>query len=144
MTVSKLKVHGWRITTNYTVLPMPTYHLRKQDGDTLTTRQDKEDKVDCVYKELAAKHSSKYDSPRLCLLSQMITAGLHNDYDNPPNVPAFSGSTPKKPRMESLTEWSCCCFWRCHKGEDPGDTSCSSSMHCPVECHLQNLLLSCT
>ena len=34
----------------------------------------------------------------------MISAGLHSDFDNPPEIPAFLGSTPKRARRESLSE----------------------------------------
>ena len=34
----------------------------------------------------------------------MITTGLHSDYDTPPEIPAFLGSTPKRARRESLSE----------------------------------------
>ena len=34
----------------------------------------------------------------------MMCSGLHDDFDNPPNVPAFSGNTSKRPRRESLSE----------------------------------------
>ena len=33
----------------------------------------------------------------------MISSDLHDDYDDPPNIPAFSGSL-KKPRKESMYE----------------------------------------
>ncbi len=80
---------------------------RKRDVDSSssgTSRQEKEEEVESAYKELLEKHGSKYDTPRLRLWSRMITAGLHGDYDNPPNIPAFSGSTPKRPRRDSLSD----------------------------------------
>ena len=34
----------------------------------------------------------------------MIAAGIHHDYDDPPNIPAFTGSLSKRPRRtDSLT-----------------------------------------
>ena len=70
---------------------------RKQYSDlssTGTSRQEKEE-VDSVYKELHDRHRNKYDTPRLRLWSRMITSGLHDDYDKPPDIPAFTGGTPK-------------------------------------------------
>ena len=34
----------------------------------------------------------------------MITGGLYDDYENPPNIPAFSGSISKRPRKDSLSD----------------------------------------
>lgn len=79
---------------------------RKRDcgsSTTGTSRQDK-DEVDSVYKELhAEKHGSKYDCPRLRLWSRILTSGLHEDCENP-DIPAFLGTTPKRPREESVSD----------------------------------------
>ena len=34
----------------------------------------------------------------------MICSNLHEDMENPPDIPAFSGSVPKKPQKESVTD----------------------------------------
>ena len=34
----------------------------------------------------------------------MICSGIHEDYDTPPDVPAFSGVMPKKPHKDSLSD----------------------------------------
>ena len=34
----------------------------------------------------------------------MICSGIHEDYDTPPDIPAFSGMTPKKPHKDSLSD----------------------------------------
>ncbi len=34
----------------------------------------------------------------------MLSTGLHNDFDDPPEIPAFQGSTPKRARRESLSD----------------------------------------
>ena len=34
----------------------------------------------------------------------MISTGLHDDYDNPPNIPAFSGNNDKQPRKDSVSD----------------------------------------
>ena len=39
--------------------------------------------------------------PRLRLLSRMIAAGIHDDYDEPPDIPAFSKS--KRARKETMS-----------------------------------------
>ena len=78
---------------------------RKRDAkDGPGRRQEREEEVESTYKELVEKHSGKFDTPRLRLWARMMCSGLHDDFDNPPNVPAFSGNTPKRPRRESLSE----------------------------------------
>ncbi len=78
---------------------------RKRDsGVGAGRREEKEEEVESVYKELQGKHGKKYDTPRMRLWSRMICSGLHEDYDTPPDIPAFSGVTPKRPRKESLTD----------------------------------------
>ena len=42
--------------------------------------------------------------PRLKLWARFIASGIHNDYDNPPDSPAFSSRAPKRARKESLSE----------------------------------------
>ena len=34
----------------------------------------------------------------------MICSGIHNNYDTPPDIPAFSGAISKRPRKESLSD----------------------------------------
>ena len=69
-----------------------------------TKRQEKESAVDDVYQELLKKHSKDYDTPKLRLWSRMICSGIHDDYDNPQAIPAFSSSTPKRRKRETLSE----------------------------------------
>ena len=42
--------------------------------------------------------------PQLRLWARMIHCGTHDGYDNPPAVPMFSGTQPKRPRRESLAD----------------------------------------
>ena len=72
---------------------------RKRDLDSQpgsSYRQGKEEEAEAIYAELREKHGSKYDAPRLRLWARMISTGLHSDYDTPPEIPAFLGSTPKR------------------------------------------------
>lgn len=80
---------------------------RKRDLDlpsSSSSRQEKEEEVESTFKQLHEKHGNKYDTPRLRLWSRMISNGLHDDFDNPPSIPAFLGSTPKRPRRDSLSD----------------------------------------
>lgn len=67
-------------------------------------RQGKEEEAETTYTELREKHGTKYDAPRLRLWARMIATGLHSDYDTPPEIPAFLGSTPKRTRRESFSD----------------------------------------
>ena len=50
------------------------------------------------------KHTTNYVTPRLRLWARMISSGLHEDYDNPPNIPAFSGNANKRAFNDSLSD----------------------------------------
>ena len=72
---------------------------RKRD-ETSTRCQEKEDEVEDVYQDLWRKHADKYSTPQLRLWARMVSSNLHEDLDNPPDIPAFCGSTPKKSRQQ--------------------------------------------
>ena len=69
-----------------------------------STRHEKEEEVDAIYKGLKQKHDTKFDVPKLRLWARMIATDLHDDYNDPPNIPAFSGLATKKPRKDSMYE----------------------------------------
>ena len=77
---------------------------RKRETEGCTNRQEREDEVDEVYKTLKEKHGTNYDIPRLRLWSRMICANIHEDTDNPPNIPAFSTMPSKKPRKNTFAD----------------------------------------
>ena len=82
-----------------------TTDRRKRKREELVTsrRQEKEEEVDEIFKDLKEKHAEKYDTPKLRLWSRMMASNLHDSLDEPPNVPAFNGSTPKKFRQQSFS-----------------------------------------
>ena len=53
-----------------------------------------------MYKELKDKHADKYATPKLRLWARMVSSNLHDDLDNPPNIPAFTGTTPKRSQQQ--------------------------------------------
>ena len=63
-----------------------------------------EAEVESTYKELKERHGETWDMPRLKLWAWCIASGIHDNYDNPPDTPAFSGAAPKRARKESLSE----------------------------------------
>ena len=65
--------------------------------------QDKEEEVDSTHRSLKEKQGDKYDNPKLRLWARMVTGGLHNSLDEPPDVPAFQGGLKKK-KKESATD----------------------------------------
>ena len=80
---------------------------RRRDESGVSKRQEKEEDVDDNFKVLQEKHGKdkQFTTPLLRLWARTINAGLHDDFDSPPDLPAFSQSQPKKPRkQESLSD----------------------------------------
>lgn len=65
-------------------------------------RQKREEEVDSAFEDLKEKHGTKFDTPRLRLWARMIANKIHDDFDTPPNIPAFC-QTPKRPRQQSIS-----------------------------------------
>jgi len=71
----------------------------KQEDDISTStskRQTKEREIDAIFKALKEKHIDKYENPKLKLWARMIVGGLHEDTDEPPDIPAFQADIKKK------------------------------------------------
>ena len=80
---------------------------RKRDDSGVSKRQEKEEDVDDNFKVLQEKHGKdkQFTTPLLRLWARTISAGLHDDLDSPPDLPAFAQPQPKKPRkQESLSD----------------------------------------
>ena len=75
---------------------------RKKDSDTSRKQNIDENEwdIDQAFKELLDKHSSKWDTPRLRLRVRCIYSQQHSSYNDPPDLPTFKESEPKK-RKES-------------------------------------------
>lgn len=77
---------------------------RKRDGETATRRQEKEEEVDDVFKKLSKKHTEMENTcTKLRLWARMICGGLHHDYDEPPDIPAFRPDR-KWQKKDNLTD----------------------------------------
>ena len=57
---------------------------RKHPDSHPSKRQDREDEVDTIFRELREKHGDTYETPQFCLWARMIQCGTHDDYDDPP------------------------------------------------------------
>lgn len=68
---------------------------RKHDESISSTRQDKEDAIDSVFTDLYEKHQDAYTQPQLRLWARMITCGIHESYNDPPDVSTITWKTPK-------------------------------------------------
>lgn len=103
---------------------------RKRDEAT-SKRQEKEEEVDAVYQQLKDKHGEKFGIPKLRLWARMVCSNLHDDLDNPPDIPAFHESTPKRPRkQESFSDaigGAAVAIVRALGGETPSKVSDSSA-----------------
>jgi len=109
---------------------------RKRDSEAnVSRRQEREEEVDTVFKDLKEKHGNKFDIPRLRLWSRIICSNLHEDMEKPPDMPAFSTVT-KKPRKESVTDvlaGAAVAFAKAFSNEKANQTSESASVsHSPV------------
>jgi hypothetical protein len=102
-----------------------------------TKRSQQEAEVESTYKELKEKHKDSWDTPRLKLWARCIVQGIHDDYDIPPDSPAFSTTAPKRARKESLSEaigGAAVAIVKALKSdpsEKAGDSSQSSGAVCP-------------
>lgn len=81
-----------------------TKRKNMQDSETTTLREEKESEVESTFERLSEDHGDNYDTPKLRLWSRMIVAGIHNDFENPPNIPAFNGNSAKRTRRNGLSE----------------------------------------
>ena len=83
----------------------PSCRRKRKREEGGSRRQEKEEEVDDIFKQLKDKRGDKYDTPRLRLWARTICSKIHDDLDNPPDIPAFRGTGPKKAkRNESLTD----------------------------------------
>ena len=76
----------------------------KEAESAVSKRSQQEAEVESTFKELKERHQDSWDTPRLKLWARCIVSGVHDDYDNPPESPAFSSSPPKRVRKESLSD----------------------------------------
>ena len=52
--------------------------------------------MDDILKVLKQKHGSDYTNPQLHLWAHMMEAGNHESTEDPPKIPAITGTIPKK------------------------------------------------
>ena len=82
-----------------------TKKRKKADGDKVTRRQEREDEIDDVVKQLKEKHKDLYTLPNYRLWARSVCGNLHDDLDTPPDLPSFQGHTAaKKAPRESLQD----------------------------------------
>ena len=79
---------------------------RKRDDSSVSSlkHKEREEEVDDIFSELKEKHSDNYGNPKLHLWAQMISSNLHDSLEDPPNIPVFQASTPKRQKTsDSIT-----------------------------------------
>ena len=57
-----------------------------------------------MFSELKDKHSGKFSIPQLRLWARMVARGIHDDMEEPPQVPMITGITPKRAKRETLSD----------------------------------------
>ena len=68
-----------------------------------TKRQEIEMELDETVRKMKEKHGTKFSLLQLRLWARMIAADNHESIDNPSQVPAITGITPKREKKESLS-----------------------------------------
>lgn len=68
-----------------------------------TKRKELDIDLDDTVRKLREKHGSTYSLPQMRLWARMIAAGHHESTDNPPQIPAITGITPKREKKTSLS-----------------------------------------
>ena len=76
---------------------------RKISADEVTPvgKRAKKEEIDEAFQTLQKNDSGNYSTPQLRLWARMYGNGLHDDFDNPPNVPAITGQPVKKKERKS-------------------------------------------
>ena len=80
-------------------------HARKRKHDESlcsSSRQDKEEAVDSIYADLCENHSEVYTKPQLRLWARMISTGIHESLDLPPDVPMITGKSSRESLSDSI------------------------------------------
>jgi len=87
---------------------------KKDDNETTHNKCAKHDQeVDKAYKKLKNKHHDM-DMPKLKLWARMITNGQHESFEDPPNIPLFTGGNMRKnPQRDSLSDMVKSCCYSC-------------------------------
>lgn len=115
---------------------------RKRDQLVASTFQAKEEQIEQIFLDLKEKHVDKYDMPKLRLWARMISSQLHESFEEPPNIPAFSDSTPKKIKQDfsSALSGAAVAFAKVltKKDDAPPDTSISPSSLALTEVRMKN------
>lgn len=70
----------------------------KRKKSSTTPREEREDKVDDLVKELKDKNSAVYDfsDAQYYLWARMIVTGMHSSKDTPPQVPMITGTSSSR------------------------------------------------
>ena len=77
----------------------PPKNKRRKTGETMTKREETEQRVLDVAEELKDMHRDKMNLSEVQyrLWARMLVTGVHSSKDNPPQVPMIMGSTPRRP-----------------------------------------------
>ena len=72
---------------------------KRKTGDTVTKREETEQRVLDMAEELKEMHKEKMtlSEVQYRLWARMLVTGIHSSKDNPPQVPMITGGTPRRP-----------------------------------------------
>ena len=77
-------------------------HNHKSPLETTSKRQEKEEEVETLFCELRDKHSGKFSVPQLRLWARMVVTGIHDDLEEPPQVPMDNWNHSKESKKEDF------------------------------------------
>ena len=99
---------------------------RKREVETAMRRQDKEDEVEKIVMELSKKHP-EIEKTKIRLWARMISGGLHDDYEKPPDIPAFHRPLKRPRKDNNLSDALCGAATAVCRALSPGPSSAGPS-----------------
>ena len=82
----------------------PRKRARKKKSLPQSKENEREDELESVFKQLHEKHGNSYSGPQLRLWARMVVTKTHDDLNEPPKVPMFTGVVPKHSRKDTLSD----------------------------------------
>ena len=103
----------------------PRPRKKRKIDDTTSKREEKEQHVEEIAKELKDKHEGNLElnDTQYRLWARMIVSGIHSSMDTPPQVPMITGCTLKRKRSDDFKDKHS----NCSNGSSHRKISCPNS-----------------
>ena len=88
------------------ITPSRSLKRRKKSEEHVTKREEKEQRVEDLAKELQELHGDKLElsETQYRLWARMVVTGIHGSKEEPPQVPLIIGVTPKRKRSDTFKD----------------------------------------